>query len=72
MDKGQFLIETHLRTRRPVGELAGQQAQGDHADRISPHFRECGRSHVAPRIGHRSKPRANDNWGRPAGGAFAW
>jgi transposase InsO family protein len=28
MDKGQFLIETHLRTRRPIGELA--KAHGVH------------------------------------------
>ena len=38
---------------------AAQRAAGGHADRIWPYFREYGRSHLAPRIGHAASRRGN-------------
>ena len=65
MDKGQFLIETHLRTGRPLAELA--RAHGMSRGwlyKLLARYRRDGPAGLAPRSRrpHRSPARISDQW----------
>ena len=65
MDKGRFLIETHLRTARPIGELAA--AHGVHRSwlyKLLARYRSEGTAGLEPRSRrpHRSPTRVTESW----------
>jgi len=65
MDKGRFLIETHLRTGRPIAELAA--AHGVHPSwlyKLLARYRRQGDAGLEPRSRrpHRSPTRIADTW----------
>jgi transposase InsO family protein len=65
VDKGRFLVETHLRTGKPIGELAA--AHGVHRSwlyKLAARYRAEGEAGLQPRSRrpHRSPTRVADRW----------